>query len=132
MMLRTAVPALLGLTALVLGPSGAAGAQLANAISVAGDSISRAFDANTSLYNHGASFCSAGADGTFSNAERLECAKGGDITNFNDARSGAKMRSDFADQSATMRTNLTASSTPRYAAVFMGHNDACTNTTSKT
>src|SRR5439155_6346324 len=78
-------------------------AVLANSISVSGDSISRGFNANTSSCNygdnvsrswatgddHGSSFCSAGPTGTYSHAERLECAAGGNITNFNDARSCA-------------------------------------------
>ena len=63
-------------------------AVLANSISVSGDSISRGFNANTSSCNygdnvsrswatgddHGSSFCSAGPTGTYSHAERLECA----------------------------------------------------------
>ena len=121
-------------------------AVLVNAISVSGDSISRAFDANTSLCNygdnvtrvwatgdsHGTNFCGAGSEGTFSHAERLECAKGADITNFNDAASGANMRADFFNQASAIRTHLSASAGPRYVPVFMGHNDICTNTTTKT
>ena len=87
-------------------------AALANSISVSGDSISRGYDANTGSCNygdnvsrswatgddHGTSFCSAGPTGTYSHAERLECAAGGNITNFNDARTGATMLGDFASQ----------------------------------
>src|SRR5882724_10704364 len=119
---------------------------LADSVSVSGDSISRAFDANTSSCtysdqvsrnwatgdDHGSSFCSAGGNGTFSHAERLECAKGGDVTIFNDSASGADMLNDFANQATSIKLNLSASGTPRYVPVFMGHNDACTNTTSKT
>src|SRR5438046_1347941 len=80
---------------------------LADSVSVSGDSISRAFDANTASCtysdqvsrnwatgdDHGSSFCSAGGDGTFSHAERLECNKGGDVTIFNDAMSGGGLGS---------------------------------------
>ena len=117
---------------------------LAATIDATGDSITRGFDANSCTYgdqvdrnwstgdNHGTSYCSAGSDGTFSHAERLECAIPGDITNLNDAASGATMRGDFADQSATARANLSAQPGPRYVTVFMGHNDACSNTENKT
>src|SRR5436309_4530588 len=125
-------------------PAGAA--ALAESISVSGDSISRAYDANTGSCNygdnvsrawatgdtHGSSFCSAGSEGTFSHAERLECAKGGNVTIFNDSASGADMLNDFANQATSIKLNLSASGAPRYVPVFMGHNDACTNTTSKT
>jgi len=125
---RRTLAAALGLLVLAVAPSVRA-AVLANSISVSGDSISRGFNANTSSCNygdnvsrswatgddHGTSFCSAGPTGTYSHAERLECAAGGDITNFNDARTGATMLGDFET-----------------VPVFMGHNDACTHTTSKT
>src|SRR5689334_7344404 len=118
---------------------------LAESISVAGDSISRGFDANTSACNygdnvnrnwatgddHGSSFCGAGA-GAFSHAERLECAKNGNIINFNDAASGANMRADFFNQATNIKLHLSSSLGPRYVPVFMGHNDACTSVTSKT
>ena len=81
---------------------------LADSISISGDSITRGYDANTSSCNygdnvsrnwgtgddHGTNYCGSGGI-TFSHAERLECAKGGDITNFNDAASGADMLNDF-------------------------------------
>ncbi len=117
---------------------------LADTIDAIGDSITRAFDAGSCNYsdqvdrnwstgdNHGSTLCGAGSDGTFSHAERLECAKGANITNFNDAASGADMVSDFRNQATAARTNLSSGPAPRYVTVFMGHNDACTNTTSKT
>jgi len=137
--------AALGLLVLAVAPSVRA-AVLANSISVSGDSISRGFNANTSSCNygdnvsrswatgddHGTSFCSAGPTGTYSHAERLECAAGGDITNFNDARTGATVLGDFATQATNIKLNLSSSLAPRYVPVFMGHNDACTHTTSKT
>ena len=119
---------------------------LADSVSVSGDSISRAFDANTSSCtysdqvsrnwatgdDHGSSFCSAGGDGTFSHAERLECNKGGDVTIFNDAMSGATMLGDFATQATNIKQHLSSAPSPRYVLVFMGHNDACTGTVDKT
>src|SRR6185503_4853014 len=112
---------------------------------VSGDSISRGFDANTGSCNygdnvtrnwatgedHGSNFCSAGG-ATFSHAERLECAKGGPIVIYNDAESGADMLGDFFNQAQAIKLNLASSSAPRYVPVFMGHNDICTNTTSRT
>jgi len=134
------------LAVLVFGAARADAVTLADTITVSGDSISRAFNANTSACNygdntsrvwatgdtHGTSYCSAGGEGTFSHAERLECAKGGDVTIFNHAASGADMLSDFAAQATAIKLAVIASSGPRYVPVFMGHNDACTNTTSKT
>src|SRR5262245_29517288 len=101
-------------------------------MSISGDSISRGFDANTSSCNygdnvsrnwatgddHGASFCTAGGV-TFSHAERLECAKLGNVTNFNDAASGADMLNDFFNQAAQIKLNLSSSPGPRYVPVFM-------------
>src|SRR5437773_2203290 len=121
-------------------------AALATSIRGSGDSISRGYDANTGSCNygdnvsrswatgddHGTSFCSAGPTGTYSHAERLECAAGGNITNFNDARTGATMLGDFASQATTIKMNLSSSLAPRYVPVFMGHNDACSHTTSRT
>ncbi len=119
-------------------------APLANTIDASGDSITRAFNADSCSYgdqvgfnwatgdNHGTSYCTSGSDATFSHAERLECAKSGEIVNLNDADSGATMRGDFAAQSTTARANMLAGPAPRYVAVLLGHNDACTSTTSKT
>src|SRR5581483_4978999 len=110
------------------------------------DSISRGFDANESSCNygdnvsrvwatgddHGSAFCNAGGNGTFSHAERLECQKGGNVTIFNDAASGADMLDDFHAQATAAKLNLSSAPAPRYVVVFMGHNDACTSTTSRT
>lgn len=134
----------LGVFCAAVSPS--RGALLADSISVSGDSISRGFDANTSSCNygdnvsrnwatgdnHGSTFCSAGSGGAFSAAEQLECFKGADITNFNHAASGAEMVDDFFNQTSGMRASLSAAPGPRFATVFLGHNDACTSTLSKT
>jgi cysteine-rich repeat protein len=143
---RPRVPAAAAMVLAAFVHGSALASVLAESVSVSGDSISRGFDANTSSCNygdnvtrnfstgddHGASFCSAGSTGTLSHAERLECAKGGDVTNFNDAESGATMVGDFAAQATNIKLHLSAALSPRYVPVFMGHNDACTNTTSKT
>ena len=112
---------------LVLGSRALAHAGiLSDSIDAIGDSITRGFDANSCTYgdqvdrnwatgdNHGTSYCSSGSDSTFSHAERLECAKPGEIINLNDAESGATMRGDFAAQSTTARANLIAQPAPRY------------------
>jgi hypothetical protein len=41
------------------------------------------------------------------------------------------MLHDFFNQSQAIKLALSAESAPRYVPVFMGHNDICTNTTSK-
>ncbi|MCC6849632.1 MAG: hypothetical protein IT294_14105 [Deltaproteobacteria bacterium] len=116
---------------------------LSDTIDATGDSITRGFNADSCTYgdqvdrnwatgdDHGASWCTSGGDGTFSHAERLECAKPGQIVNLNDGESGATMRGDFQAQATTARANMIAQPAPRYVTVLMGHNDACTNTTSK-
>ena len=118
----------------------------AESASVCGDSISRGFDADQSVCtygdqisrvwatgkDHGPDLCDAGDDGTFSHAERIECAQQSAVRIFNDAASGADMRSDFHEQAASAKRNLASSLPPRYVTVFMGHNDACTDTLTKT
>jgi len=119
---------------------------LAESVTVLGDSISRAFNSDTSDCNygdnpsrvwatgddHGGAFCDAGSDAIFSHGERLECSKGDHVTIFNHAASGADMLNDFRDQATAAKLSLAASLGPRYIAIFMGHNDACTNTVSRT
>lgn len=118
---------------------------LTDSASVAGDSISRGFDADTGSCNygdnvsrnwatgddHGASYCSPGSNGTYSLSERLECAKGGTISNFNSAESGATMVGDFYNQATAIRSNLSSAPAPRLVNVLLGHNDACTSETTR-
>ncbi|MBI3655565.1 MAG: hypothetical protein HY232_03990 [Acidobacteria bacterium] len=130
-----------------LGPVPAGMAQstgLAESLSVSGDSISRAFDADdrrctlSDQLNHnwitgkdnGDDLCSPGPDGVFSHRERLECELGRllDESTFNDARSGATMLRDFFSQAAAIRRNLTPALPLHYISVLQGHNDACTST----
>lgn len=118
------------------------------AIDVAGDSISKGFNAASSFpcangdqeqYNwitgdtHGSNFCSAGSENVFSIIERLECDFGTNILapNPNHAVSGAKMLSDFLNQSNNIKTYLNAQTGQRMAAVFLGHNDSCSGNLTK-
>lgn len=118
---------------------GAAGIE---SMDVAGDSICKAFNGqgrwpcpnrDQESYNwatsdtHGSSLCSAGPEGVYSHAERIECARGGDIASAspNHARSGAQMLTDFVNQALAIRQWLSAQPAPRYVPVLLGHNDVC-------
>ena len=125
-------------------------AQLSiQAIDAAGDSITKGFNAGNSFpcsnsdqeqYNwltsdtHGASLCGRGSENVFSFTERLECDLGTNILakNPNSAASGARMLSDFLNQSNSIKTYLNAQTGNRLAAVFLGHNDGCSGTLTKT
>jgi hypothetical protein len=119
------------------------------AIDVAGDSISKGFNAGSQFpcantdqeqFNwitgdtHGANFCSAGSENVFSVLERLECDYGMDIFKPfpNHAASGARMLDDFLPQANNIKTYLSAQFAPRMAAVFLGHNDNCSGSVTKT
>ncbi len=126
-----------------------ADAQLSiQAIDVAGDSISKGFNASGApctngdqeTYNwltsdtHGTNLCGAGSENVYSFLERVECDFQTDIfTAFpNHAESGARMLSDFVNQANNIKTYLNAQSGNRLAAVFLGHNDNCAGTQTKT
>ncbi len=126
------------------------GAQLnIQAIDIAGDSISKGFNAGSQFpctngdqeqYNwmtsdtHGTNLCGRGPENVFSFVERLECEFGSSIfaANPNRAASGARMLSDFVGQANGIRTYLNSQPIPRLAAVFLGHNDGCSTTLTKT
>ncbi len=112
---------------------------------VCGDSISKAFNGSGSSpcsnreqeqFNwatsdtHGDSWCSAGPDGVYSHAERIECLKSENIVSItpNSAMNGAQMLKDFVDQSTAVYGNLIGQPAPRYVPVLMGHNDVCSGT----
>lgn len=134
----------------ILVLSATCSAQLSvQAVDVAGDSISKGFNARSQFpcsngdeeqYNwltsdtHGTSLCGRGTENVFSFVERLECDFGTNIlaANPNHAASGAKMLSDFVAQSNNIRTYLNSQSGNRLAAVFLGHNDGCSSTLTKT
>jgi hypothetical protein len=119
------------------------------AIDVSGDSISKGFNAGnsapcsngdqenynwiTSITNSGNS-CSSGSENVFSVVERLACDSGTNILapNPNHAASGARMLSDFVNQSNNIKTYLSAQNGQRLAAVFLGHNDVCSGNATKT
>ncbi len=124
-------------------------AQLSiQAIDVAGDSISKGFNAGNSFpcsngdqeqYNwltsdtHGATLCGTGNENVFSFKERLECEFGVDILakNPNSAASSARMLSDFVNQANSIKTYLNQQTGRKLAAVFLGHNDNCSGTLGK-
>ena len=113
------------------------------AIDVAGDSISKGYNAGsaapcanadqeeynwiTSKTNGAVNLCSAGPEGVFSFLERAECDLNTTIfAKFrNSAASGARMLTDFETQANNIRSYLSFQSIPRLAAVFLGHNDNC-------
>jgi lysophospholipase L1-like esterase len=76
---------------------------------------------------HGGDFCSDGGEGVFSHAERLECVQGRQIVRAdpNAALSGARMLTEFADQSRAAAAFLAAQPEPRYVTVLLGQNDVC-------
>lgn len=119
-----------------------------SAMDAAGDSMTKAFNAQSAPIcpnkdqeflnwstsdTHETDLCSAGSDGVFSQAERLECRRGVNIISAdpNDAESGAQMLKDFVDQAKKITTFLSAQPTPRYVTVLLGNNDVCAGTIEK-
>jgi lysophospholipase L1-like esterase len=108
-----------------------------------GDSISKGFNAvsagevcpesemeirNWSTgVTHGGDFCGDGGEGVFSQAERLECVEKKPIVRAdpNSALSGARMLTEFADESRAAVAFLARQPEPRYVTVLLGHNDVC-------
>jgi len=132
----------------IISVSSAPGQLTIRTIDVAGDSISKGFNAGSAFpcanadqenYNwltsntHGNFFCTAGSENVFSFAERLECDFGTNVftANPNHAASGARMLSDFVNQANGIKTFLAGEPAPRLAAVFLGHNDNCSGTLTK-
>ncbi|MGC2237730.1 MAG: SGNH/GDSL hydrolase family protein [Pyrinomonadaceae bacterium] len=118
------------------------------AIDVAGDSISKGFNARSTFpcsngdqeqYNwltsdtHGATFCGAGSESVNSVLERLECDFGTNVFApvANHAASGASLLTDFLIQTNGIKTYLNSQSSPRLAVVFLGHNDVCSGKIAK-
>jgi len=119
------------------------------AIDVTGDSISKGFNASSSFpcsnadqenYNwltsdtHGANMCSIGSEGVYSFLERIECDYSANIFAPlpNHAVSGATLVRDFTAQSNNVKTYLATQAGQRLAVVFLGHNDNCSGTITKT
>ncbi len=118
------------------------------AVDVAGDSISKGFNAGNAFpcsngdqenYNwmtsdsHGASYCGAGSEGVFSVFERMECEAGGNLFAplTNHAASGATLLDDFAVQAGNIANYLSSQPPKRMAVVFLGHNDSCSGSLTK-
>ena len=118
------------------------------AIDVAGDSISKGFNAGNAFpcsngdqetYNwltsdtHGSAFCGSGTENVYSLLERLECDAGANIITPlpNHAVSGATLVRDFVPQAGNVRTFLSAQPSNRLAVVFLGNNDNCSTTITK-
>jgi lysophospholipase L1-like esterase len=114
----------------------------------AGDSITKGFNAQDAFpcpnsaqeaFNWATSetprgdLCSDGGDGVFSQAERLECRKGSAVVRAapNSAAVGAQMLTDFVPQARRLQATLSPQPPPRYAPVWLGHNDVCGGTLDK-
>jgi lysophospholipase L1-like esterase len=111
--------------ALVLAPTASPAPPLPNSIAGIGDSITRAADVCCWYGDHPAQSWSTGGgafDGIRSHYERIR-ALNPEISgrNYNDARSGARMR-DAAAQAQTA-----VSQGARYVTILMGGNDVCTD-----
>lgn len=79
---------------------------------------------------HGTNFCNDGGEGVFSHAERLECVQGKQIVRAdpNSALSGARMLTEFADESRAAAAFLAGQPEPRYVTILLGQNDICAGT----
>jgi lysophospholipase L1-like esterase len=79
---------------------------------------------------HGGDFCSDGGEGVFSQVERLECVQSKQIVRAepNAAISGARMLTEFADESRAAAAFLVGQPEPRYVTILIGHNDVCDGT----
>ena len=121
---------LIAVAVAVLASSSTASAAppLPSSIAGIGDSITRAFDVCCWYGEHPAQSWSTGGgafDGIRSHYERILAANPSVFGhNYNDARSGAKMR-DAAGQAATAVTQEA-----RYVTILMGGNDVCTDSPS--
>lgn len=118
------------------------------AIDVAGDSISKGFNASSAFpcsnadqenYNwltsdtHGTDLCAAGNEGVLSFLERLECDAATNIfaPPVNHAASGATLVRDLVNQASSVKTYLSTQNGQRLAVIFLGHNDNCSGTQAK-
>jgi lysophospholipase L1-like esterase len=79
---------------------------------------------------HDGDFCNDGGEGVFSQVERLECVQQKQIVRAdpNAAISGARMLTEFADESRAAATFLAGQPEPRYVTILIGHNDVCDGT----
>lgn len=118
---------LLGLVVVVMSvtPAASAASNLPNSIAGLGDSMTQAADVCCWYGDHPAHSWStgdAGSDGISSHYERILALKPSiSGRNYNDSRSGAKMRDAVAQAQAAVTQRA------RYVTVLMGANDVCTN-----
>ncbi len=141
--------ALAAFTALLLLAASVSAQLGIQAVDVMGDSISKGFNAGSAFpcsngdqetYNwmtsdtHGSSFCTSGSENVFSIFEQMECDAGMNLIAPlpNHAASGATMVGNFVSQAVNVRSYLSAQPATRLAVVFMGHNDSCSGTLTKT
>ena len=83
---------------------------------------------------HGSDFCRDGGEGVFSHVERLECIQSTQVMRAdpNSALSGARMLTEFADQSRSAAAFFAGQPEPRYVTILIGHNDICGGTVDAT
>jgi lysophospholipase L1-like esterase len=110
---------------LIVAPAASASPPLPGSIASIGDSITRAADVCCWYGDHPAQSWSTGGgafDGISSHYERIRALKPGIYGhNYNDARSGARMRDAVGQAEAASAQNA------RYITILMGANDACTS-----
>jgi lysophospholipase L1-like esterase len=125
MPVRAAVLAIIAAAVLAFAPTAGAAPPLPNSIAGIGDSITRAFDVCCWYGDHPAQSWSTGGglfDGISSHYERILGSNAGIFGhNYNDARTGARMR-DAQGQAQTA-----VSQGAQYVTILMGANDACTS-----
>ena len=141
----TALIAIFVLLILVASASAQLGIQ---AVDITGDSISKGFNAGSASpcsngdqenYNwmtsdtHGMSFCSTGTENVFSVFEQMECDAGMSLfaPAANHAASGATLVGNFVSQAQNVQSYLSTQPATRMAVVFLGHNDNCSGSVTK-
>ena len=114
-----------GIVAVAVAPNAVAAPPLPSSIAGIGDSMTRAADVCCWYGDHPAQSWSTGGgafDGISSHYERILASKRAIYGhNYNDARSGAKMRDAPAQAQAAVTQGA------RYVTILMGANDACTS-----
>jgi lysophospholipase L1-like esterase len=125
MSVRAVVLSVLAAVALVCAPAAAPAPAPPSSIASIGDSITRAFDVCCWYGDHPAQSWSTGGmpfDGVSSHYERLLGLSSGIAGhNYNDARTGARMRDAQGQAQAAVGQHA------RYVTILMGANDACTS-----
>jgi hypothetical protein len=78
--------------------------------------------------------CGVGSENVFSVFERMECSTGAQLfaTPVNHAESGATLVDDLVPQATNVKSYLQTAQSQRLAVVFLGHNDNCSGSITKT